>query len=158
MPSTVPGWAPPRPAGLAKSAPAGPVGGGVARLLGDYAARRMSARAEVPRHAYAYGAFASGVAIPQMVRRCFRDRHSTWSGDPFAQYDDYLRLPNPRAVVGVFGETVTNLMQQHHASSPELRFAFDLATPFGASNYARFFARMAAADGIDPSLWRAAAS
>ena len=151
------GFDPTHPDRLSKYAPDLVVTAVLADLLDDYTARRNAAHAAVAPRPYAYGAFASGVPIPEMVRRCFRDRHATWSGDPFASYDRYVRLPSAAASIGAFGEIVTNLMHQQHAASPELRFAFDLTTPFGVSAYARFFARHAMADGIDPSLWRAEA-
>ena len=150
------GFDPTQPERLSRYAPDVPVTGILAQVLDGYAARRVDAQPVTSARAYAYGTFASGIRIPDMVRRCFRDRHATWSGDPFADYDRYLRLPSPMASLGALGETVTNLMQQHHAASRELRFAFDLENPFEVSAYARFFARQAAADGIDPSLWRAA--
>ena len=149
------GFDPERPGRLSTYAPEMPADGALAALLSDYAAMRIAARPGAAFRPYAYGTFASGVPIPGMVRRCFRDRHLTWSGDPFASYDHYVRLPSPRASAGAFGETVTNLMQQHHAENSELRFAFDLDNPFEVSAYARFFARQAAAEGVDERLWRA---
>ena len=150
------GFDPAEPERLSRYAPDAPVSGVLATLLADYAARRSAAEPPGTARPYAYGAFASGVSIPGLVRRCFRERHATWSGDPFAHYDRYSRLPSPKASLGALGETVTNLMQQHHAATPELRFAFDLEKPFEVSAYARFFARHAAAEGIDPSLWQVA--
>ncbi len=99
----------------------------------------------------------SGVPVPGLVRRMFREKHLTWSGDPFAVYDRYSRLPHPAARTGAGGEIVTNLMHHHHSRDPGLRFAFSLLNPFEVTAYARFFARMAATAGMDDSLWRAAA-
>ena len=131
----------------------------VACSTSRYAAARRAAAAEAgtATRVYAYGAFASGVPIPDMVRHMFRDKHLTWSGDPFAGYDRYSRLPHPGCRIGAGGEIVTNLMHHHHGRHPALRFAYDLGNPFEVTTYARFFARDADIAGIDPALWRAAA-
>ena len=154
------GFDPERPDRLSRYVPLPLATGALAGLLAGYAARRLAAaspRAGASRP-YAYGRFASGVAIPELVRRMFREKHLTWSGDPFLSYDRYARLPNPSARTGTLGERVTNLMQHVHARSGELRFAFHLDNPFEVSAFARFFARDAAARGIDESLWRVAGS
>ncbi len=153
------GFEPERPDRLSKYAPVPLATGALAKLLAGYAQRRLAAsRRAGGSRPYAYGRFASGVAIPELVRRMFREKHLTWSGDPFRSYDRYVRLPNPWARTGTLGERVTNLMQHVHARSDELRFAFRLDNPFEVSAFTRFFARDAAARGIDESLWRIAGS
>ena len=144
---------------MSRYTPEPPAAGALAALLADYAERRRasSACAGTRGRAYAYRSFASGVAIPDMVRHMFREKHLTWSGDPFAAYDRYSRLPHPGCRIGAGGEIVTNLMHHHHGRHPALRFAYDLANPFEVTAYARFFAREAEAAGIDPRLWRATA-
>ena len=153
------GFRPERPAEVSRYTPEPPASGALKALLDDYAAARRAAAAEAgtATRAYAYGAFASGVPIPAMVRHMFRDKHLTWSGDPFAVYDRYSRLPHPGCRIGAGGEIVTNLMHHHHDRHSALRFAFDLTNPFEVTAYARFFARAAESDSIDPGLWRAAA-
>ena len=149
------GFEPERPERLSKYVPLPLATGALAMLLAGHAARRIAAtrRAGVPRP-YAYGRFASGIEIPELVRRMFREKHLTWSGDPFRSYDRYIRLPTPWARTGTSGERVTNLMQHVHARSGELRFAFHLDNPFEVSAFTRFFLRDAAARGIDESLWQ----
>lgn len=153
------GFVPERPAEVSKYTPEPPATGALAGLLAGHAARRRAAAARLgpARGAYAYGRFHSGIAIPDMVRHMFRDKHLTWSGDPFAGYERYSRLPHPACRTGASGEIVTNLMHHRHARDPALRFAFHLDNPFEVTAYARFFARAAAAEGVDDSLWRAAA-
>ena len=153
------GFEPERPERLSKYVPLPLATGALAGLLAAYAQRRLAAaRGSGSSRPYAYGRFTNGVAIPELVRRMFREKHLTWSGDPFRTYDRYARLPNPWARTGTLGERVTNLMQHAHARSGELRFAFRLDNPFEVSAFTRFFARDAEARGIDESLWRAAGS
>ena len=153
------GFAPERPAEVSHYTPASRATGALAGLLRDYAERRSRAAARVGPSArpYAYGAFGSGVPIPDMVRHMFRDKHLTWSGDPFHDYDRYSRLPHPGCRTGAGGEIVTNLMHHHHGRTPSLRFAFDLENPFEVTGYARVFAGEARRLAIDDALWRSAA-
>ncbi len=152
------GFNPERPLEVSKYTPTPPATGALEALLADYAARRLSAAARAgTAPPYAFQNFASGVAIPNMARRMFREKHLTWSGDPFAVYDRYCRLPHPACRIGARGEIVTNLMHHHHGRHAALRFAYDLTNPFEVTAYARFFAREAETTGIDPSLWRVAA-
>jgi hypothetical protein len=152
------GFAPERPQEVSKYTPKPAATGALKALLADYAARRLSTATAVgtPRP-YAYRSFASGVAIPAMARHMFREKHLTWSGDPFTVYDRYCRLPHPACRIGAGGEIVTNLMHHHHSRNAALRFAFDLTNPFEVTAYTRFFARTAETNRVDPSLWRAAA-
>ncbi len=152
------GFSPERPDEVSRHAPEPRAAGALKALLAGHAARRDAARLRgAAARPYGYGAFRSGVPVPRMVRRMFREKHLTWSGDPFAVYDRYSRLPHPAARTGAGGEIVTNLMHHHHSRDPALRFAYSLLNPFEVTAYARFFARMAAAAGMHDSLWRAAA-
>ncbi len=160
------GFRPDHPREVSRYASEPQAAGALADILAGYAelrraaSARASARGSAPSghdvRPYAYGRFASGVGIPDMVRRMFREKHLTWSGDPFADYDRYSRLPHPACRVGTGGEIVTNLMHHHHGRHAQLAFAFDLANPFEVTAYARFFAREAERLGVDPCLWCAA--
>lgn len=153
------GFVPERAGEVSRYTPEPRAAGALAELLAGHAARRQAAAALADRRPrpYAYGCFRSGVAIPDMVRHMFRDKHLTWSGDPFAGYDRYSRLPHPACRTGASGEIVTNLMHHRHSRDAALRFAFHLDNPFEVTAYARFFARAAAAEGVDDGLWRATA-
>ena len=75
------------------------------RLMDQYAEQlRANNHGRVPAGLYAYGRFASGIRIPRIVRKMFRERHITWSGDPFETYEAYLQAPMPgqsgRVVLG----------------------------------------------------------
>jgi glycosyltransferase involved in cell wall biosynthesis len=93
----------------------------------------------MPAGSYAYGRFASGTQIPLIVRKMFRDRHLTWSGDPFQNYEAYLHLPVPGQWAGSSSAIVTNLMAYLHAQQPRLQQAFDLSQPSGVKGFVEWF-------------------
>jgi hypothetical protein len=126
------------------------------RALLDHYATKMLAAGVPPQRPYAYGHFASGTPIPDVVRRMFRDRHPVWVGDPFATYEDYVGLPAPQAASGAMGEIVSNIMQDIHDRSDDLRARFRISDPYQVSFYARWFARHAREIGMSEHLWRPA--
>ena len=94
----------------------------------------------VPGGVYAYGRFASGLPIPEQVRRMFRDRHLTWSGsDPFETYEDYLHLPSPGQWAGSSGSIITNFMEDLRRREPWLHATYDPATRSGVEGYTDWF-------------------
>jgi glycosyltransferase involved in cell wall biosynthesis len=88
---------------------------------------------------YAYGRFASGVPIPDLVRRMFRMRHSYWDGDPFKTYEKYLSLPTAQQWGGSSAYMITNLMAGLHQSQPQLTDTFDLTCREGVEGYTHWF-------------------
>ena len=150
------GFAPERPDEVSKYAPSFSATGALKALLAAHAGRRRAAAVAVgqPSAPYGYGHFRSGVPIPGLVRRMFRDKHLTWTGDPFATYDRYARLPHPASPTGVGGEVVTNLMQHHHDRDVN---RYDLGHPAGVAAFARAFVDAAAERGVDERLWKAVA-
>ena len=86
----------------------------------------------------------------------FREKHLTWSGDPFSTYENFLRLPSPNAAYGKSGETVTNLMEYVLDRSGDMRFRFDLRNRVHVSAFAQWFAEHAPTIGIAESLWHVA--
>lgn len=72
---------------------------------------------------YAYGHFASGAHIPTRVRQMFRERHLTWAGDPFENYEEYLHLPYAKGF-GSPDASITNLMHYLHGREPWLAATF----------------------------------
>ena len=122
-------------------------------LLHQYAERVLAKghRRSIP---YAYDAFRSGTMIPTVVRHMFRDKHPTWSGDPFATYEVFLRLPSANAVRGRAGDVVTTLMEYVHERSPELRARYDLRNRTDVSAYVRWFAEHGPGLEISEQLWR----
>jgi len=105
-------------------------------LLSHYAAQVLAnGHGRVPDAFYAYGRFASGTPLPEVVRRMFRECHAHWSGgDPFSTYEEYLHLPCARTH-GTAPSGVTNLMAYLHERDPWLRSTYDLASSEGVSRY-----------------------
>jgi glycosyltransferase involved in cell wall biosynthesis len=112
------------------------------RLLQQYAEQlRVNNHGRIPAGLYAYGRFASGTPVPLIARKMFRDRHITWSGDPFETYETYLHAPMPGQWIGSSSAIVTNLMGYLHAQEPWLRQTFDLSQPAGVKGFVEWFLR-----------------
>ena len=144
-----------RPERLSKHIAGAQVSGALERLLRLYADRLLAKQGRTSP-AYAYARFSSGTPIPDLVRRMFREKHLTWSGDPFSTYEEFLRLPSSNAAHGRWGETVTNLMEYVCERSPELRSKHDLRDRLQVTAYVRWFAEHASEFGITEPLWRTA--
>ena len=94
----------------------------------------------IPQGIYAYGRFASGAAIPDIVRWMFRERHMTWShGDPFETYEEYLQLPVAGQWTGSTACMVTNFMDFLHQREPWLRDTFDLKAREGVEGFTDWY-------------------
>ncbi len=100
----------------------------LASLLSDYARRLIEAGyGTIPAALYAYGRFDSGTAIPDLVRRMFRETTPDWSGDPFTTFEDHLHRPAPRGNRDSARLMMTNFMHylwshfsnQRHALDPD---------------------------------------
>jgi glycosyltransferase involved in cell wall biosynthesis len=110
------------------------------RLMDQYAAQlRANNHGRVPAGLYAYGRFASGTRIPRIVRKMFRERHSTWFGDPFETYETYLQAPMPGQPDGSSSAVVTNLMGYLHEQEPWLRQNFDRSQRSGVQGLEEWF-------------------
>jgi glycosyltransferase involved in cell wall biosynthesis len=114
----------------------------LSRLLGHYAAElRANNHGAIPAGLYAYGHFVSGTPISLIVRKMFRDRHITWSADPFVTYESYLHAPMPGNWAGSSSAIVTNLMGYLYEQEPWLRQTFDLSQPSGVWGFVEWFIR-----------------
>ena len=100
----------------------------LASLLSDYARRLMDAGyGTIPPALYAYGRFASGTMIPDLVRRMFRETAPDWSEDPFETFEEHLHRPAPRGNRDSARLMMTNFMHylwghfnnQHYALDPD---------------------------------------
>jgi hypothetical protein len=81
-------------------------------FLASYADRLLAAgHGRIPAGCYAYGRFASGVPIPTIARRMFRDDYEAWAGDAFETFEPWAHLPAPGAVLGI-GSAIPSLMMQ----------------------------------------------
>ncbi|QIL83148.1 glycosyltransferase [Diaphorobacter sp. HDW4A] len=109
-------------------------------LMSEYAEQVLdNGHGHVPRATYAYGRFASGTPIPDVVRRMFREQHVCWSGgDPFECYEEYLHLPCSHGATARSGY-VTHLMAYLHQREHWLRSNFHLATQQGVEDYLQWF-------------------
>ena len=136
------------------SAEAGTVGGGALpsswrRFLAGYADRLKAAgHGRIPAGCYAYGRFASGVPVPDIARRMFRDDFPAWSGDPFESFEAWTHLPALGAVLGIGSATPSTTMQWLQARDPRL-VRFSLADPAGAAHLTRWWLERGPAIGID---------
>lgn len=107
----------------------------------------------VPRALYAYGRFASGTPIPDLVRRMFRERHLVWAGNPFETYEEYLHLPIAEQWAGSSAYLITNLMNELHHREPWLTANFDLKRQEGVEGYTSWFINHARSQQLpDPRL------
>lgn len=111
------------------------------RLCQDYAEDLLgNGHGSISGSVYAYGRFASGTPIPELVRRMFRERHISWSGgNPFETYEEYLHLPATGDHCSSPPNHVTNLMRYLRDQNTSLQSAFNTATPAGVETYARWF-------------------
>src|SRR5262249_45093553 len=90
-------------------------------LMKRYAAQVLAnGYGTIPKAFYAFGRFATGVPIPDVVRRMFRDRHLLWVGNPFETYEEYLHLPAAAQWIGSPDHLITNLMSYLHSCEPRL--------------------------------------
>jgi glycosyltransferase involved in cell wall biosynthesis len=106
----------------------------------------------IPRACYAYGRFASGMPIPDVVRRMFRDRHLHWVGDPFENYEEYLHLPAAVQWADFPDYVITNLMSYVHLREPKLSVTYAPAHVGDAERYTRWFLNGAGNLLQDPRL------
>jgi glycosyltransferase involved in cell wall biosynthesis len=109
-------------------------------LIERYAAQVLaSGYGTIPPGLYAYGRFASGVPIPDIVRQTFRDQHLIWVGDPFETYEEYLHLPAAGQWHDCSNYLITNIMSHLHACVPGLSGAFNPAREGSAEAYTKWF-------------------
>jgi len=126
----------------------------LAALLAGYSARLLAlGHGSVPRGTYAYGRFASGTPIPDVVRRMFRERHPAWPFDPFETFEAQLHRPSAAAQSNSSSVVVTNFHAYVHATSPYLRSCMDITTALGQHMLVDWVLKHAARDlGLDSRL------
>lgn len=120
------------------------VAGPLAVLLQGYAARLLALRHGAPHGLYAYGRFASGTPIPDVVRRLFRDRHAGWPSDPFETFEAHLHRPWCGEPAHSSSAVVTNLQAYLHETLPHLQAGMDLQTASGQDLLVDWFLKHAA--------------
>lgn len=122
-------------------------------FVADYAARLNAAgQGSIPSGLYAYGRFASGVPVPTLVRRMFRDTNTAWAGNPFDNYEEWLNLPVPGTEVGLGTAVPGSLPIWVRDREPWLRHNFDPATPDGSAGLIRWWLQHSTNLGLDRRL------
>jgi glycosyltransferase involved in cell wall biosynthesis len=118
-------------------------------FLAGYAGRlRTAGHGKIPAGSYAYGRFASGVPIPEIARRMFRDDHDAWAGDPFETFEAWTHLPAREAVLSLGSAIPSLIMQWLQARHPAL-VRFPLRETAGAEQVTRWWLENGASIGID---------
>ena len=125
----------------------------LATFLARYAERLIATGdGKIPAGVYSYGRFASGIPIPMVVRRMFRESHAAWAGDPFETYEPWMHLPAPGAVAGLGRAVPTMMMRWIQSQNPSLQHVFNIAQPQGAEGYTRWWLTNGVDLGLDRRL------
>lgn len=118
-------------------------------FLSSYAQRLLAAgHGSIPEAGYAYGRFTSGVPIPDIVRRMFRNDYEAWAGDPFDTFESWSHLPVRDAVLGIGSAIPSYMMQWLQARHPGLA-GMNLGDPDGAKRLTRWWLDHGTAAGLD---------
>ncbi len=119
------------------------------QFLTSYVDRlRAAGFGQIPADSYAYGRFASGVPIPAIVRRMFRDDYPAWPDDPFESFEAWAHLPARGTVIGIGSAIPSLMMQWLQARDPNL-VRFPLFEPTGAACVTRWWLEQGPSIGID---------
>jgi hypothetical protein len=118
-------------------------------FLAGYADRlRAAGYGRIPAGCYAYGRFTSGVPIPTIARRMFRDDYAAWAADPFATFEAWAHLPTRGAVAGI-GSAVPSLMMQWLQARHPSPMRFALSDPAGSAHVTRWWLEHGSSIGVD---------
>ena len=82
-----------------------------------------------PYKGYSYSRFANGIAISDIMRRCYRDLDQPWLEDPFNSFDHYLNRPSkaiPESAPANHPWLITNLMYYIWSQRQDLQREFNL--------------------------------
>ena len=97
---------------------------------------------------YGYARFNNGVAIANIMRRCYRETQDHFLENPFVSFADYLNQPSTDSLDDS-PWLITNLMYHLWGERPDLQQAFDLHNPDSRHNYGLWFVQNAPSYGID---------
>jgi hypothetical protein len=118
-------------------------------FLAGYTGRLQAAgHGTIPAGCYAYGRFASGVPIPVIARRMFRDDYDAWAGDPFETFEAWSHLPARDAVLSLGSAIPSLVMQWLQARNPAL-VQFSLSQSAGSEHVTRWWLEHGSSIGID---------
>ncbi len=97
---------------------------------------------------YGYARFTNGIAIADIMRRCYRDTEDLFLTNPFDSFAEYLNQPSPLSQSDS-SWLITNLMYYLWSEREDLQQAFDLNHPDSRHSYALWFVQNAPSYGID---------
>ena len=97
---------------------------------------------------YGYARFNNGIAIANIMRRCYRDTENIFLKNPFDSFADYLNQPS-KACISDSPWLITNLMYYFWSERQDLQQAFALNHPDSCHSYALWFVQNAPSYGID---------
>ncbi len=97
---------------------------------------------------YGYARFNNGIAIADIMRRCYRDTEDIFLENPFDSFADYLNKPSTDRITDS-PWLITNLMSYFWRERKDLQQAFDLNHPDSRYSYALWFVQNAPSYGID---------
>jgi hypothetical protein len=118
-------------------------------FLVRYAERlRLIGHGRIPGDSYAYSRFASGVPVPAIARRMFRDDYPAWAGDPFTNFEAWCHLPARGTVPGIGSAVPSLIVQWLQAREPQL-VRFTLSEAAGAAHVTRWWLKQGPSIGID---------
>ena len=92
---------------------------------------------------YGFGKFDNGVAISDVMRRCYRDLQELWLDNPFETFLNYLNQPTTESLHSS-PWLITNLMYYIWLQRPDLQLAFNLQQHESRFNYCNWFIESAA--------------
>ena len=102
-----------------------------------------------PYNGYSYSRFDNGIAIADIMRRCYRDLERPWLENPFVSFYSYLNLPTV-ALLDRSPWLVTNLMHYIWSQRQDLQQKFDLTQEGDRANFCRWYIVSAPVEyGID---------
>ena len=102
-----------------------------------------------PYGGYGYSRFSNGVAIADIMRRCYRNLNEPWLENPFKSFAKYLNQPAETALHSS-PWIVTNLMRFIWLQRPDLQQVYNLTQESDRLNFCRWFVQQAPIEyGID---------
>ena len=96
---------------------------------------------------YGYARFSNGIAIANIMRRCYRDTEDIFLENPFDSFADYLN----QSVLSLSNSPwlITNLMHALWKERPDVQQAYNLKDAESRYGYAVWFIHSAPSYGID---------
>ncbi len=97
---------------------------------------------------YGYARFNNGIAIADVMRRCYRDTEDIFLENPFDSFTEYLNQPSKEGIRNS-PWLITNLMYALWKERPDVQQAYNLKDADSRYGYAVWFIHTAPSYGID---------